>query len=55
MAQYPRQAVFPLKAWTGTALLELDQRTVAGAIILLGIDSNSGCLPAKVLCRRKLG
>ena len=28
-AQYPRQAVFPLKAGVGAALLELDQRNVA--------------------------
>jgi alkanesulfonate monooxygenase SsuD/methylene tetrahydromethanopterin reductase-like flavin-dependent oxidoreductase (luciferase family) len=30
LAQYPRQAVFPLKAQVGAALLELDQRNVAG-------------------------
>jgi alkanesulfonate monooxygenase SsuD/methylene tetrahydromethanopterin reductase-like flavin-dependent oxidoreductase (luciferase family) len=30
LAQYPRQAVFPLKAEVGAALLELDQRNVAG-------------------------
>ena len=30
LAQYPRQAVFPLKAGVGAALLELDQRNVAG-------------------------
>jgi alkanesulfonate monooxygenase SsuD/methylene tetrahydromethanopterin reductase-like flavin-dependent oxidoreductase (luciferase family) len=30
LAQYPREAVFPLKAGVGAALLELDQRTVAG-------------------------
>src|ERR1700730_9629803 len=30
LAQYPRQAVFPLKAGVGVALLELDQRNVAG-------------------------
>ena len=30
LAQYPREAVFPLKAEVGAALLELDQRNVAG-------------------------
>jgi hypothetical protein len=30
LAQYPRQAVFPLKAEVGAALLELDQRNFAG-------------------------
>jgi alkanesulfonate monooxygenase SsuD/methylene tetrahydromethanopterin reductase-like flavin-dependent oxidoreductase (luciferase family) len=30
LAQYPRQAVFPLKDAVGAALLELDQRNVAG-------------------------
>jgi hypothetical protein len=30
LAQYPREAVFPLKAGVGAALLELDQRNVAG-------------------------
>jgi alkanesulfonate monooxygenase SsuD/methylene tetrahydromethanopterin reductase-like flavin-dependent oxidoreductase (luciferase family) len=30
MQQYPREAAFPLKAGVATALLELDQRTVAG-------------------------
>src|SRR6266849_4594994 len=30
LAQYPRAAVFPLKAGVGAALLELDQRNVAG-------------------------
>ena len=30
LAQYPRQAVFPLKAEVGAALLEVDQRNVAG-------------------------
>jgi alkanesulfonate monooxygenase SsuD/methylene tetrahydromethanopterin reductase-like flavin-dependent oxidoreductase (luciferase family) len=30
LAQYPREAVFPLKAGVGAALFELDQRTVAG-------------------------
>src|ERR1700750_1242561 len=30
LAQYPRQAVFPLKAEVGAALLELDQRNVTG-------------------------
>src|SRR5438067_7952710 len=30
LAQYPRQAVFPLKVEVGAALLELDQRNVAG-------------------------
>ena len=30
LAQYPRQAVFPLKAAVAAGLLELDQRNVAG-------------------------
>ena len=30
LAQYPRQAVFPLKAGVAATLLELDQRNVAG-------------------------
>jgi hypothetical protein len=30
LAQYPRQAVFPLKAGVAAGLLELDQRNVAG-------------------------
>ena len=30
LTQYPRQAVFPLKAGVGAALLEHDQRNVAG-------------------------
>jgi alkanesulfonate monooxygenase SsuD/methylene tetrahydromethanopterin reductase-like flavin-dependent oxidoreductase (luciferase family) len=38
LAQYPREAVFPLKAGVGAALLELDQRNVAG-----GQPMSTGC------------